>query len=61
MVRGEQKRGTPKNTSELKTFEEIIVLFKALESMEEKVTNPELYVEEFFKSEENLQEVEHSK
>jgi len=38
-----------------------MVLFKALESMEAKVKNPELYVEELFESEESLQEVEHSK
>ena len=35
-----------------------MVLFKSLESMEEKVKNPELYVEELFESEEILQEVE---
>jgi hypothetical protein len=38
-----------------------MVLFKALESMEEKVKNSEVYVEELFESEESLQEVKHSK
>ena len=47
-----------KESSEIKTHEEIMVLFKSLESMEEKVKNPELYVEELFESEEILQEVE---
>jgi hypothetical protein len=47
-----------KESPEMKTHEEIMVLFKSLESMEEKVKNPELYVEELFESEEILQEVE---
>jgi hypothetical protein len=47
-----------KESSEIKTHEEIMVLFKALESMEEKIKNPELFVEELFESEKILQEVE---
>jgi hypothetical protein len=47
-----------KESSEIKTHEEIMILFKSLESMEEKVKNPELSGEELFKSEEILQEVE---
>jgi len=47
-----------KESPEIKTHEEIMVLFKSLESMEEKVKNSELYVEELFESEEILQEVE---
>jgi hypothetical protein len=47
-----------KESPEIKTHAEIMVLFKSLESMEEKVKNPELYVEELFESEEILQEVE---
>jgi hypothetical protein len=50
-----------KKTSELKTFEEIMLSFKALDLLEEKVKNSELYLKELFESEESLQEVEHSK
>ena len=47
-----------RESSGIKTHEEIIALFKSLESMEEKVKNPEMLVEELFESETTLQEVE---
>jgi hypothetical protein len=47
-----------KESSGIKTHEEIIALFKELESMEEKVKNPELLVDELFEPEITLQEIE---
>jgi hypothetical protein len=47
-----------RDSSGIKTHEEIIALFKSLESMEEKVKNPEMLVEELFESETTLQEIE---
>jgi hypothetical protein len=42
----------------IKTHEEIIALFKSLESIEEKVKNPEMRIEGLFESDTTLQEVE---
>jgi hypothetical protein len=48
-----------KESSEIKTHEEIMGLFKTLESMEEKVKNPDLTSDRIFESKEDLQELEH--
>jgi hypothetical protein len=48
-----------KESSEIKTHEEIMGLFKTLESMEEKVKNPDLASDRIFESKEDLQELEH--
>jgi hypothetical protein len=47
-----------KESSEIKTHEEIMVLFKSLESMEKKVKNTILDAEELFEPKEIIQEVE---
>lgn len=52
----EQQKREP---SAIKTHEEIMALFKALESMETRVKNPDMFIEELFEPEASLQEVEH--
>jgi hypothetical protein len=47
-----------RESSGIKTHEEIIALFKELETVEEKIKNPDLIVEEIFEPEESIQEVE---
>ena len=44
--------------SGIKTHEEIIALFEELESLEEKIKNPDLIIEELFEPEASIQEVE---
>lgn len=47
-----------RESSGIRTHEEIIALFKELETMEEKIKNPELLVEELFEPETTIPEVE---
>ncbi len=47
-----------RESSGIKTHEEIIALFKELETMEDKIKNPELLVEDLFEPETTIQEVE---